>query len=64
MAGRTTIVISHSLASVRAASRVLVLEGGRVAERGAYDELLARGQTFAGLFGPGGRGVPVPPVPA
>ena len=35
MAGRTTIVISHSLASVRAASRVLVLEGGRVAEGGA-----------------------------
>jgi ATP-binding cassette, subfamily B, bacterial len=52
MAGRTTIIISHSLASVRAASSVLVLEGGRVVERGSYDDLLARGQTFAGLFQP------------
>jgi ATP-binding cassette, subfamily B, bacterial len=41
MAGRTTIVISHSLASVRAATSVLVLEGGRVVERGSYLELLA-----------------------
>ena len=50
MAGRTTILISHSLASVRAATSVLVLDGGRVVERGSYEELLARGQTFAGLF--------------
>ena len=52
MAGRTTIVISHSLASVRAATSVLVLDGGRVVERGLYVDLLARGQTFSGLFEP------------
>ena len=50
MAGRTTILISHSLASVRAATSVLVLDGGRVVERGSYEELLDRGQMFTGLF--------------
>jgi ATP-binding cassette, subfamily B, bacterial len=53
MAGRTTILISHSIASVRAATSVLVLDGGRVVERGSYADLLAGGQTFMGLFEPG-----------
>ncbi len=58
MAGRTTILISHGLASVRAASRVLVLDSGRVVESGSYEELVARGQTFATLFEPGVAVVP------
>jgi ATP-binding cassette, subfamily B, bacterial len=53
MAGRTTILISHSPASVSAATRVLVLDGGRVVEGGSYPQLLGRGKTFDSLFAPG-----------
>jgi ABC-type multidrug transport system fused ATPase/permease subunit len=53
MSGRTTVLISHSVASVRAATSVLVLDRGRAVERGSYADLLAGGQTFTGLFEPG-----------
>jgi ATP-binding cassette subfamily B protein len=49
MKGRTTFVIAHRLATVRKASRILVLDGGRVIESGAFDELVARGGRFAAL---------------
>jgi subfamily B ATP-binding cassette protein MsbA len=45
--GRTAVVVAHRLATVRAADLVIVLEGGRVVERGAPDELLRRGGFFA-----------------
>jgi ATP-binding cassette subfamily B protein len=51
MRGRTTIVITHRLAMAQRAQRVIVMEGGRVAEEGAPAELLARGGAFAKLFG-------------
>ena len=49
MQGRTTFVIAHRLATVRKASRILVLEGGRVVEQGTFGELAARGGRFTAL---------------
>ena len=49
MAGRTTFVIAHRLATVRNASRIFVLDRGRVVESGSFDELVARGGHFAAL---------------
>ena len=42
MEGRTTFVIAHRLSTIRHATQILVLEGGRIAERGTHAELLAR----------------------
>jgi ATP-binding cassette, subfamily B, bacterial len=50
MSGRTTIVISHNLLSVREASCIVVLGGGRVAERGTHDELVAAGGSYARMW--------------
>lgn len=50
MRGRTTVVITHRAALARRADRVAVLDGARVVEHGAPDELMARGGRFAQLF--------------
>ncbi|MCX5087766.1 ATP-binding cassette domain-containing protein [Streptomyces sp. NBC_00365] len=49
MAGRTTVVISYNLLTVRDATRIVVLDHGRVLETGTHDDLLGRGGTYAGL---------------
>ena len=49
-AGLTTILISHRFATVRRADRIVVLAGGRIAEHGTHDELLALGRQYATMF--------------
>ncbi len=49
MAGRTTFIIAHRLSTVRDADEILVFEGGRIAERGSFDELVRLGGRFAEL---------------
>ena len=49
MQGRTTFVIAHRLATVRNASRIFVLDQGRVVESGSFDELVTQAGRFAAL---------------
>ena len=49
MRQRTAIVVAHRISTVRDADLILVLDDGRVVERGTHDELVARGGLYAGL---------------
>jgi ATP-binding cassette subfamily B protein len=49
MADRTTIVIAHRLATVRAADRIVVMDGGRIVEEGTHSTLTRRGGLYARL---------------
>ncbi|BDI34517.1 multidrug ABC transporter ATP-binding protein [Capsulimonas corticalis] len=50
MRGRTTIAIAHRLSTILAADQILVMDSGRIVERGTHDTLLAAGGRYAKLF--------------
>jgi ATP-binding cassette subfamily B protein len=60
LAGRTSIVIAHRLSTVRAADLILVIDEGRLVERGSHEELLAAGGLYAELYATQFGGVSAP----
>jgi ABC-type multidrug transport system fused ATPase/permease subunit len=50
LAGRTALVIAHRLSTIRQADLILVVEAGRIVERGTHDQLLAAGGRYAELY--------------
>ncbi|MFC6065970.1 ABC transporter ATP-binding protein [Streptomyces ochraceiscleroticus] len=62
-AGRTTITIAHRLSTVRDADQIVVLDAGRIAERGTHDELLAADGRYAALVRRDAHVTPDGPAP-
>jgi ATP-binding cassette, subfamily B, bacterial len=50
MAGRTSIVIAHRLSTILAADQILVMDRGKIIERGTHAELLAYGGLYSQLY--------------
>ena len=50
MSGRTTFVIAHRLSTIRNADLILMMEQGRIVEKGSHDELLAANGKYAEIY--------------
>ena len=50
MTRRTTVVVAHRLSTIRRADRIVVLVGGKIAEQGRHEELMARKQEYSRLY--------------
>ena len=50
LAGRTSLVIAHRLSTIREADQILVIDDGRIVERGHHDDLLIAGGLYAELY--------------
>ena len=48
--GRTSVIVAHRLSTVRYADDIVVVDAGRIVERGTHDELVAAGGRYAGLY--------------
>ena len=50
MKSRTSLIVAHRVSTVRDADLIIVLDAGRIVERGTHDELVRRGGMYAELF--------------
>jgi ABC-type multidrug transport system fused ATPase/permease subunit len=50
MKNKTTLIIAHRLSTVRRADQIIVLEGGKIVERGTHDELLKNKKLYTFLY--------------